>query len=74
MNGKSYKQWLKEVKNCVIKKGYSAEFADAIAICVRGFYFNNRQYTNPGIAASRGLNPPLYERKSKKQLNTFQRV
>ena len=61
MKTKSYKQWLKEVENHIISRGYSIEFADAIAMCVRGFYFNEKQYTDPVIAANRGIYPPPYK-------------
>ena len=58
MRGKSFRQWKKEVAGHIVKLGYSSEFADAVAVCVRGCYVDPHSFLSPNEAAGRGLYPP----------------
>ena len=53
--GKSYKQWLKEVEENIVKQGFSPEYANAIAMCIRSQYGDKYHYTKSKVAAKRGL-------------------
>lgn len=57
--GKSFGQWIREVEHCIVRRGYSEQYANAIAICVRGYYTGSHAYMNPQAAAIRGLSPHI---------------
>jgi len=49
--GKSFCQWFKEVARHIQRIGFSEQYANAQAVCVRGYYHDKHNFTNPAAAA-----------------------
>lgn len=50
-NGKSYRQWFREVERMIHKRGFSEKYANAQVVSARGFYNNKHDFKTPEYVA-----------------------